>query len=159
MAFRVSPPTFAYTRQSVCLLEKVSVCVSRNEPVLLVGETGTGKTSSVQFLAHQLGELAGASGSHLWVGFSAALNSNNNDNDAVYRRFGGTHGQESGENPGFKLRNSRYWTGWGRQHYWQLGYMEIEVRIGAQKTMLVVWPLNGPSGWARWPGWLRGWVL
>ncbi|XP_048240547.1 midasin-like [Haliotis rufescens] len=52
---RVSPPTFAYTRQSVCLLEKVSVCVSRNEPVLLVGETGTGKTSSVQFLAHQLG--------------------------------------------------------------------------------------------------------
>ncbi|XP_067673927.1 midasin-like [Haliotis asinina] len=52
---RAGPPTFAYTRQSVCLLEKVSVCVSRNEPVLLVGETGTGKTSSVQFLAHQLG--------------------------------------------------------------------------------------------------------
>lgn len=30
--------------------------VERNEPVLLVGETGTGKTSSVQFLAHQCGE-------------------------------------------------------------------------------------------------------
>ena len=48
--------TFSYTRPSVCLLEKVAACVKRNEPVLLVGETGTGKTSSVQFLAHTLGQ-------------------------------------------------------------------------------------------------------
>ncbi|XP_059144482.1 midasin-like [Physella acuta] len=48
-------PTFSYTRASVILLEKVSVCVQRNEPVLLCGETGTGKTSTVQFLAHYLG--------------------------------------------------------------------------------------------------------
>ncbi|XP_070191391.1 midasin-like isoform X1 [Littorina saxatilis] len=47
--------TFSYTRPSVCLLEKVAACVKRNEPVLLVGETGTGKTSSVQFLAQTLG--------------------------------------------------------------------------------------------------------
>ena len=39
------------------LLERVAVAVSRNEPVLLVGETGTGKTSSVQYLAHQMGKL------------------------------------------------------------------------------------------------------
>jgi midasin len=37
------------------LLERVAVCVRNQEPVLLVGETGTGKTSSVQYLAEQLG--------------------------------------------------------------------------------------------------------
>ncbi|XP_060072903.1 midasin-like [Ylistrum balloti] len=47
--------TFSFTRQSSALLEQVSVCVGKSEPVLLVGETGTGKTSSVQFLAEQLG--------------------------------------------------------------------------------------------------------
>ncbi|ESP03979.1 hypothetical protein LOTGIDRAFT_109875, partial [Lottia gigantea] len=47
--------TFSFTRQCVSLLEKVGVCIVRNEPVLLVGETGTGKTSSVQFLSRQLG--------------------------------------------------------------------------------------------------------
>ncbi|CAG5129144.1 unnamed protein product, partial [Candidula unifasciata] len=50
-----SAPTFSYTRASVVLLEKVAVCINRNEPVLLAGETGTGKTSTVQFLAHHLG--------------------------------------------------------------------------------------------------------
>ncbi|KAH9525006.1 AAA ATPase midasin, partial [Bulinus truncatus] len=48
-------PTFSYTRASVVLLEKVAVCIQRNEPVLLCGETGTGKTSTVHFLAHHLG--------------------------------------------------------------------------------------------------------
>ena len=38
------------------LLERVAVSVSNNEPVLLVGETGVGKTSSVQYLAQQLGK-------------------------------------------------------------------------------------------------------
>ncbi|RWS31507.1 midasin-like protein [Leptotrombidium deliense] len=50
----VSKPFFAYTRQSLNLLEKIGVCVYHNEPVLLVGETGTGKTSSIQYLAHLL---------------------------------------------------------------------------------------------------------
>ncbi|KAG8225222.1 hypothetical protein J437_LFUL012697, partial [Ladona fulva] len=35
-------------------MERVGVCVTRSESVLLVGETGTGKTSVVQFLANEL---------------------------------------------------------------------------------------------------------
>ncbi|KAM3963373.1 LOW QUALITY PROTEIN: midasin [Aphomia sociella] len=46
---------FSFTRQTACLLEKIMCCVTSNEPVLLVGETGTGKTSSVQYLARQTG--------------------------------------------------------------------------------------------------------
>ncbi|RVE47722.1 hypothetical protein evm_007611 [Chilo suppressalis] len=46
---------FSFTRQSACLLERIACCVTSNEPVLLVGETGTGKTSSVQYLARQTG--------------------------------------------------------------------------------------------------------
>lgn len=54
--FRSVPTTFSFTRPSAALMERIAVSVERNEPVLLVGETGTGKTSSVQFLAHQCGE-------------------------------------------------------------------------------------------------------
>ncbi|KAL5010016.1 hypothetical protein ScPMuIL_012321, partial [Solemya velum] len=50
VSFNRNQSTFSFTRQSCCILEKVAVCVARNEPVLLVGETGTGKTSSVQVL-------------------------------------------------------------------------------------------------------------
>uniref|UniRef100_A0A182WJD3 Midasin n=1 Tax=Anopheles minimus TaxID=112268 RepID=A0A182WJD3_9DIPT len=46
-------PTFSFTRPAACLLERIAVAVSQNEPVLLVGETGVGKTSSVQYLAYQ----------------------------------------------------------------------------------------------------------
>lgn len=46
---------FAFTRHSLTLLESIAVCVSQNEPVLLVGETGTGKTSVVQHLASLCG--------------------------------------------------------------------------------------------------------
>lgn len=46
---------FAQTRPAACLLERVSVCLSLQEPVLLVGETGTGKTSTLQLLAHHTG--------------------------------------------------------------------------------------------------------
>ncbi|XP_029647301.1 midasin-like [Octopus sinensis] len=46
---------FSFTRQSSALLEKVAACVQNNDPVLLVGETGTGKTSTIQYLANQLG--------------------------------------------------------------------------------------------------------
>lgn len=48
--------TFAATRPSSVLLEQLAVCVAKGEPVLLVGETGTGKTSTVQHLARVTGE-------------------------------------------------------------------------------------------------------
>ncbi|XP_060907246.1 midasin [Labrus mixtus] len=47
--------TFAATRPSAVLLEQLAVCVAKGEPVLLVGETGTGKTSTVQHLARVTG--------------------------------------------------------------------------------------------------------
>ncbi|KAK2856665.1 hypothetical protein Q5P01_005400 [Channa striata] len=47
--------TFAATRPSSVLLEQLAVCVAKGEPVLLVGETGTGKTSTVQHLARVTG--------------------------------------------------------------------------------------------------------
>uniref|UniRef100_A0A669QKR3 Midasin n=1 Tax=Phasianus colchicus TaxID=9054 RepID=A0A669QKR3_PHACC len=47
--------TFAATRPSAVLIEQLAVCVVKGEPVLLVGETGTGKTSTVQYLAHVTG--------------------------------------------------------------------------------------------------------
>ena len=43
--------SFAYTRHVLCLMERLITCVNRHEPVLLVGETGTGKTTAVQQLA------------------------------------------------------------------------------------------------------------
>jgi midasin len=46
---------FATTSLSVCYLEKLAVATFMNEPILLVGETGTGKTTIVQKLANQLG--------------------------------------------------------------------------------------------------------
>ncbi|KAI9206667.1 P-loop containing nucleoside triphosphate hydrolase protein [Polychytrium aggregatum] len=42
---------FAETRHALKLLERLTVCTLLNEPTLLVGETGTGKTSVVQHLA------------------------------------------------------------------------------------------------------------
>ncbi|XP_077262322.1 midasin [Temnothorax americanus] len=42
---------FSFTIPSACLLERIASCVIQKEPVLLVGETGTGKTSSIQYLA------------------------------------------------------------------------------------------------------------
>lgn len=41
----------AHTKQSLQILESIAICVSNQEPVLLVGETGVGKTSIVQHLA------------------------------------------------------------------------------------------------------------
>ncbi|KAL3316044.1 AAA ATPase midasin [Cichlidogyrus casuarinus] len=46
---------FASTRLASNLLERISNCVQRKEPVLLVGETGTGKTSCIQRLAQLSG--------------------------------------------------------------------------------------------------------
>ncbi|KAH8552550.1 P-loop containing nucleoside triphosphate hydrolase protein [Umbelopsis sp. PMI_123] len=42
---------FATTSHALRLLERIAVCVHLNEPILLVGETGTGKTTVVQHLA------------------------------------------------------------------------------------------------------------
>ncbi|XP_041985023.1 midasin [Aricia agestis] len=53
--FETKDVVFSFTRQSAGLLEKIACCVAASEPVLLVGETGTGKTSSVQYLAKQTG--------------------------------------------------------------------------------------------------------
>ncbi|XP_067841398.1 midasin [Heptranchias perlo] len=47
--------TFSATRPSSLLLEQLAVCLNKEEPVLLVGETGTGKTSTVQYLARITG--------------------------------------------------------------------------------------------------------
>ncbi|XP_034060418.1 LOW QUALITY PROTEIN: midasin [Gymnodraco acuticeps] len=51
----VDSQTFAATRPSAVLLEQLAVCVAKGEPVLLVGETGTGKTSTVQHLTRVTG--------------------------------------------------------------------------------------------------------
>lgn len=42
----------AYTKQTIQLIESISVCIKQREAVLLVGETGVGKTSVIQHLAH-----------------------------------------------------------------------------------------------------------
>ena len=49
---------FALT-SSVCrLVESVGGCVEMNESLLLVGETGSGKTAAVQFIASYLGTIS-----------------------------------------------------------------------------------------------------
>jgi midasin len=47
--------TFAQTNYALRLMEAIGVCVRENEPVLLVGETGTGKTTILQELAKLVG--------------------------------------------------------------------------------------------------------
>ena len=49
------PRTLALTRVSSQLLERIAMAVNLNEPVLLVGETGTGKTTLIQHLTTLLG--------------------------------------------------------------------------------------------------------
>ena len=49
-----SASVYAQTRHSKCLMEQLAASVLMNEPVLLVGETGTGKTTAVQHLAQLL---------------------------------------------------------------------------------------------------------
>ena len=46
---------FASTRSSLCLLESVARCVQYNESVLLVGETGVGKTACISYLSSLTG--------------------------------------------------------------------------------------------------------
>lgn len=47
----VENTNFSFTTLSACLLERIAGCIMQKEPVLLVGETGTGKTSAIQYLA------------------------------------------------------------------------------------------------------------
>lgn len=49
--------TFAHTGHAARLLESVGVAVTAAEPLLLVGEAGTGKTALVQHLAQQVRPL------------------------------------------------------------------------------------------------------
>ena len=51
----VSDSTFSWTRHSSSLIEAVAAAIELSEPVLLVGETGIGKTTAVQHLAKKLG--------------------------------------------------------------------------------------------------------
>lgn len=43
--------TYAETSHALRLMESIAVCVRENEPILLVGETGCGKTTNIQQLA------------------------------------------------------------------------------------------------------------
>ena len=47
---------YVYTAATLRLLEQISVSLQMDEPVLLVGETGTGKTSCVQEIAKLQGK-------------------------------------------------------------------------------------------------------
>lgn len=47
---------FAHTGHTLRLLERAAACVAAGEPVLLVGDTGTGKTSTIQYMADVLRE-------------------------------------------------------------------------------------------------------
>ncbi|BGP16616.1 hypothetical protein JCM10213_000468 [Rhodosporidiobolus nylandii] len=47
---------YALTKPSLVVLEKLAVSLSLSEPVLLVGETGTGKTAAVGYLAELMGK-------------------------------------------------------------------------------------------------------
>ncbi|GFQ03814.1 midasin [Phtheirospermum japonicum] len=56
MPFNRDRKRFVTLRASVHALERIACSVKFNEPVLLVGETGTGKTTLVQTLATKLGQ-------------------------------------------------------------------------------------------------------
>ena len=54
---------YAHTRSSLTLLESVCRCVQMNEPVLLVGETGVGKTATLDYLS----KITGKESLAVWV--------------------------------------------------------------------------------------------
>lgn len=52
--FKRRRTVFSLTRPACILMEQISCCIENFEPILLVGETGCGKTSSLQYLAEVL---------------------------------------------------------------------------------------------------------
>ena len=48
-------PLFTPTRHALLVLSSIASALTQNEPLVLVGEAGVGKTSVLQFLAHSLG--------------------------------------------------------------------------------------------------------
>ena len=52
--FKETKSIFAFNLQSLVLLEQVAASIVHSESCLLVGETGNGKTSTIQFLASKL---------------------------------------------------------------------------------------------------------
>jgi len=54
-AMAEAQPTFAFTKYHLSLLEHMAACVLLREPMLLVSDTGTGKTTTIQMLAHLCG--------------------------------------------------------------------------------------------------------
>ena len=57
-----APSRFAPTGHALRNMERVAAGVAQGEPVLLVGETGTGKTTLVQQIAKQVGGVGGGGG-------------------------------------------------------------------------------------------------
>ena len=53
----VAQATYAETGVAMRVLEAMAAAIVQNEPLLLVGETGTGKTTGIQFLASQVTHL------------------------------------------------------------------------------------------------------
>ena len=47
---------FYKTKQSLRLMEQICVCIKNVEPMLLVGETGCGKTTVIQYVAELMGQ-------------------------------------------------------------------------------------------------------
>ena len=56
VAEETSQKNFVYTGATVRLLEQIAASIKMDEPVLLVGETGTGKTTAVQEIAKVIGK-------------------------------------------------------------------------------------------------------
>ena len=48
---------FFQTKQSLRLMQQICICVRNEEPMLLVGETGCGKTTVIQYIAQCTGDL------------------------------------------------------------------------------------------------------
>ena len=53
--FSAPQSLFTPTRHSLAVLSSIASALQHNEPLVLVGEAGVGKTSVLQFLAHSLG--------------------------------------------------------------------------------------------------------
>lgn len=55
----IAQASYAETGVAMRVLEAMAAAITQNEPLLLVGETGTGKTTGIQFLASQVPRVRG----------------------------------------------------------------------------------------------------